>query len=48
MINRLSKLLFPRLSRDQRKRQMNTLFVILAVAGTTAFYLAHWLVKSGK
>ena len=48
MFRRLSKLLFPHLPSDQRQRRVNTMLLVLALAGTIAAAVALALLYFGK
>lgn len=47
-MRRLSKLLFPHLSPDQRKRRMDTLVMVLVVGGIIAAGVAAAMLLSAK
>ena len=48
MLNKVGKMLFPALARDQRKRRMNTIILVLIVGVLMAAAIGLGMFERGK
>ena len=48
MLNRLGKLFFPGLARDQRLRRMNTIILVLLASVIMSLFVALLVIHIGK